>query len=91
MFKKTFILTLTRLKSTQIVYLSLGHVLTKDDIQPDESKVKLILDWPIPENQKELQQFMGSVQLFIKILSFSFRLACPSTATSEEGLRIHLD
>ena len=38
-----------------------GHVLTKDDIQPDESKVKLILDWPVPESQKELQQFMGSV------------------------------
>ena len=32
-----------------------GHVLTKDGLQPDESKVKLILDWPIPENQKELQ------------------------------------
>ena len=24
-----------------------GHVLTKDGIQPDESKVTLILDWPI--------------------------------------------
>ena len=31
-----------------------GYVLTKDGIQPDMSKVKLILDWPIPENQKEL-------------------------------------
>ena len=50
-----------------------GHVLTKDGIQPDESKVKLILDWPIPENQKELQQFHGFCQLFVKILSFSFR------------------
>ena len=36
-----------------------GHVLTKDGIQLEESKVKLILDWPIPENQKELQQIMG--------------------------------
>ena len=25
-----------------------GHVLTKDGVQPDESKVKLISDWPIP-------------------------------------------
>ena len=33
-----------------------GHILTKERILPDESKVKLILDWPIPENQKELQQ-----------------------------------
>ena len=47
-----------------------GHVLTKDGIQPDESKVKLILDWPIPENQKELQQFMGSVNYLSKFLFF---------------------
>ena len=47
-----------------------GHVLTKDGIQPDESKVKLILDWPVPENQKELQQFMGSVNYLSKFLAF---------------------
>ena len=68
-----------------------GHVLTKDGIQLDESKVELILDWPVPENQKELQQFMGSVNYLSKILSFSFRLVCPFTAASEEGFRIHLD
>ena len=47
-----------------------GHVLTKDGIQPDMSKVKLILNWPIPENQKELQQFMGSVNYLSKFLAF---------------------
>ena len=29
-----------------------GHVLTKDGIQPDESKVKLILDWPYQRTRK---------------------------------------
>ena len=67
-----------------------GHVLTKDGIQPDMSKVKLILDWPIPENQKELQQFMGC-QLFIKISSFSFRFACLVTAASEDSEFIWTD
>ena len=54
-----------------------GHVLTKDGIQPDESKVKLILDWPVPENQKELQQFMGSVNYLSKFLVFLSDLCAP--------------
>ena len=54
-----------------------GHVLTKDGIQPDESKVKLILDWPIPENQKELLQFMGSVNYLSKFLAFLSDFCAP--------------
>ena len=54
-----------------------GHVLTKDGIQPDESKVKLILDWPIPENQKELQQLMGSVNYLSKFLALLSDLHAP--------------
>ena len=55
-----------------------GHVLTKDGIQPDESKVKLlILDWLVPENQKELQQFMGSVNYLSKFLAFLSDLHAP--------------
>ena len=41
------------------------------------SKVKLILDWPIPENQKELQQFMGSVNYLSKFLAFLSDLHAP--------------
>ena len=54
-----------------------GHVLTKDGVQPDMSKVRLILDWPIPENQKELQQFMGFVNYLSKFLAFLSDLHAP--------------
>ena len=54
-----------------------AHVLTKERILPDESKVKLILDWPILENQKELQQFMGSVNYLSKFLAFLLDLHAP--------------
>ena len=54
-----------------------GHILTKDGIQPDMSKVKLILDWPIPENQNKLQQFMGSVNYLSKFLAFLSDLRAP--------------
>ena len=67
----------TKFKSTQTMYLSLVTFLTKDGIQPDMSKVVLILDWPIPENQKELQQFMGSVNYLSKFLVFLSDLCAP--------------
>ena len=38
-----------------------GHILTKDGIQPDMSKVKLILDWPIPENQSYNSSWVLSI------------------------------
>ena len=53
------------------------HILSKEVILPDESKVKLILDWPIPENQKELQQFMGFVNYLSKFLAFLSDLHAP--------------
>ena len=68
-----------------------GHVLTKDGIQPDESNVKLILDWPVPENWKELQQFMGSVNYLSKLLAFLSDLYAPLQALLKKGFRIHLD
>ena len=67
-----------------------GHVLTKDGIQPDESKVKLILDWPVPENQKELQQFMGSVNYLSKLLAFLSDLQAPLQPLLKKDSDIHL-
>ena len=64
-----------RINTDSIPFFS--HVLTKDGIQPDESKVKLILDWPIPENQKELQQFTGLVNYLSKFLAFLSDLHAP--------------
>ena len=70
MFKKNH-LNLDKVKINTDSIQFFGHVLTIfDGIQPDESKVKLILDWPIPENQKELQQFMGSFNYLSKFLAF---------------------
>ena len=40
----------------------LGHVISQDGIQPDPSKVEKIVNWPIPKNVKEVQQFLGLVR-----------------------------
>jgi len=37
----------------------LGFTVSVDGLTMDKDKVKSVLDWPIPKNQKELQSFLG--------------------------------
>lgn len=39
----------------------LGHIISKDGIQPDSIKVQGIQDFPTPKNKEELQRFLGMV------------------------------
>ena len=38
-----------------------GQCISAEGIKPDPNKVKVIKDWPIPSNVKELQSFLGLV------------------------------
>ena len=48
----------------------LGNVLSKEGLRPDNSKVELIKNCPVPTNQKELQSFMGTVNYLSRFLAF---------------------
>ncbi|KRY24646.1 Retrovirus-related Pol polyprotein from transposon 17.6, partial [Trichinella britovi] len=37
----------------------LGHVVSRDGVQPDPEKIKAVEQWPIPKCSKELQQLLG--------------------------------
>ena len=54
-----------------------GHTLSKDGVHPDKAKVELIQNWPIPENIKELQSFLGTVNYISKFLAFLSDLHAP--------------
>lgn len=52
-----------------------GHVLTTRGLQPDESKIETIKNYPKPEDRKQLQRFIGMVNYlsrFIPNLSSNF-------------------
>ena len=40
----------------------LGHIIFQNSIEADPSKVDKILDWLVPKNMKEVQQFLGLVK-----------------------------
>ena len=48
-----------KFKAPQVPFF--GNMLTKDGIKPDPKKVEAIQNWPIPEDQQQLQSFLGSV------------------------------
>jgi hypothetical protein len=37
----------------------LGHIISTDGIATDPRKVEVVKNWPIPQNLKELQSFLG--------------------------------
>ena len=53
------------------------NVLSKDGLSPDNTKVQLIKDWPVPTNHKELQSFLGTVNYLSRFLAFLSDLCAP--------------
>jgi len=39
--------------------LNLGHIITEHGIKPDKSKIKKILEYPVPKNVKNIELFLG--------------------------------
>jgi Reverse transcriptase (RNA-dependent DNA polymerase) len=37
----------------------LGHVVSRDGIEPDPDKVSCVQEWPVPQNLRELRSFLG--------------------------------
>jgi len=47
----------------------LGFTVSVDGLTMDKDKVKSVLDWPIPKNQKELQSFLGLCNFYRKFIN----------------------
>lgn len=46
----------------------LGYVLTTNGLEMDQSRVKAILDFPIPQTRKQLKSFLGCINYYNKFL-----------------------
>jgi len=46
----------------------LGHIVSNEGVAPDETKIKSILEYPVPNNQKELSSFLGLASYYRKFI-----------------------
>ena len=37
----------------------LGHIVSRDGVATDPSKTEKVAIWPVPQNKREVQQFLG--------------------------------
>ena len=62
-----------------------GNILFKDGLSPDNTKVQLIKDWPVPTGHKELQSFLGRVNYLSRFSVFLSDLLVPLQALLKKG------
>jgi len=62
---------------TQIDYL--GHVVSRDGVKVDETKIQAIKQWPVPTSIKQLRAFLGLASYYRKFIRNFAMLADPLT------------
>ncbi|KAL5578482.1 hypothetical protein UlMin_020181 [Ulmus minor] len=69
------------LKSVQF----LGHVISKDGISVDPSKIKAVSKWPAPTNVTEIRSFLGLAGYYRRFVEGFSSLSAPLTALTKKN------
>ena len=59
--------------------LFLGHVISKEGIAVNPSKVQSVLEWQAPKNVKEIRGFLGMAGYYRRFIEGFSKIAVPMT------------
>ena len=68
-----------------------GHHLSGSGISMEKNKVDAILDWPIPENTKHIQQFIGLCNYYRRFIKDFSKIASPLTRLLKKNVPFKMD
>ena len=59
----------------------LGFIVSEGEVKMDPEKVNVVVDWPIPTRHKDVQHFLGFVNIYRKFIR-NFSFCCPPSCTN---------
>lgn len=66
----------------------LGHIVTPDGVKPNPDNIKVIQEWPLPSNEKELRGFLGILRYYRKFIRDFAKIAKPLTNALRKGVGV---
>lgn len=57
----------------------LGHIITGKGVEPDPSKISVMVEWPIPKTIKQLRGFLGLIGYYRRFIKRYTEVATPMT------------
>ena len=63
----------------------LGHVVSSEGIAADPAKIEKIVNWPVPTNKSEVQQFLGLVSYYRRFMRDCAHVAKPLYQLTERS------
>ena len=65
----------------------LGHIISKDGIAVDSSRVEAVQSWPTPKNVKEVRSFLGLASYYRRFVEGFSRIATPLTQLTRKSIK----
>lgn len=64
----------------------LGYIIGSGQVKPDPSKIQAVVEWPQPENRKQLQRFLGFANFYRRFIRNYSSVATPLTKLTSSKL-----
>lgn len=65
----------------------LGHIISVEGISIDLKKIKVIMEWSVPQNVSEFGSFMGLMRYYRKFVQWFSQIVSPITSLQRKGMR----